>query len=367
MTPSTRIITLVAAATLTAASALAVDLATSGQLDLGAGRLASPLGLATDDPAPYTHGSLLYELALASERDRVDVTYRGSLTRFDDAVPLGDTRHALGLEYVRLAPRRTDLVWSAGVQAAQRRQEDFYSVYDHHEWQGYLALKGYAGPRTMLRGHAGVRTRRYAALPEESFVEPYGRLEARYFSPSRTTVGGAIRLGGKWFDHPVAPAVWGTGSAPVTAQLAASLELSQGVSDRVGVRASLEHRLSLADFPYHVSDEIHDSPLLDRYARAGWSAGGSVKVLAPRQLWLRVGANWRDDRYGEIGFLDVDGISHERQDTVTELWLAVERQVGLGGHRLTVRAHGAWTDQSSTLAIYRRSGPTAGAGLRWEW
>jgi hypothetical protein len=355
------------AAGLVASSGLAADLATSGRLDLDAGQLASPLGLSTDDPAPYAHGSLMYEVALAGDKGRTEVTYLGTLTRFDQSAALGHARHALGLEYISLAPRRTDTVWSAGVQASRRRQEELYAIYDHDEWQGYLSLKGYASPRLMLRGHAGVRTRTYAALPEESFIEPYGRLEARYFSPSRTTVGGSLRLGGKWFHDPVSARMWDTRSTPVTAQLAAALTLAQGVSDGVGLQASLEHRLSLADFPYHVSDEIHDNPLLDRYARAGWSAGGSVKVLAPRQVWLRLGASWREDRYGEILFDDLDGASHQRQDTVTEVWLAVERQFGLGGHRLTLKVHGAWTDQASTLALYQWSGPTAGAGLQWRW
>jgi hypothetical protein len=353
-------------ALLAAAPAPGAGLESAGWLSVEAGHLAHPLGVAEEPASPYGHGALVQEFALVSDRARLELSYRGDLTAFDPEVDLGYTRHALGVEYLRPASRPSQLAVSAGAQGALRRQAPTYAIYDHDEAVGYLAAKVYAHPRLMLRGVAGLRWRRYESLPEESYLEPHATLELKHFSPSRRTLGATVRLGGKWYHEPAAVRVWESRSTPTTSQLAASLLLAQGVSDRVGVRASAGYRATLDGFPYYVDEEIYDNPLLDRYARQGWNADGEVKWLMPSAVWLRLGLDWRTDDYGEIRFRTADADGH-RLDRVLAAWLSLERRLGFVGRDLTLRLNLGFTDQRSTLATYTWSGPTAGAGLQWRW
>jgi hypothetical protein len=342
-------------------------LRTTGRIALDAGHLAHPLGLADEDAAPYAHGGLIYEVGLGRGASRVELSYAGDVTLFDPGVGLGYQRHALGLEVLHRGADRRALAWSAGVQGALRRQDETYSVYDHDEVRAYVAARAYLHPRLMTRAVAGLRVRTYSVLPEESYTEPYVQLTARHFSPSRLTLGASLRLGGKWFHDPVAPAVWGTAGTPSTTQLAASLEAARGLSDRVSVRAEVEQRFQLGDFPYYVSEEIFDSPLLDRYARSGPGAQLVLKVLGPEQVWLQLGSSWRENDFGTVRFAgDVDG-GVGRRDTVLSGWLTLERRLNLGGQRLRLHAQAAWTEQTSTLGAYTWTGPVAGLGMQWSW
>jgi hypothetical protein len=338
----------------------------SGWLEIEAGHLAHPFEVAEEEASSYTGATLVQEFAVPVGDGRIELNYRGDLTDFTAENDPGYRHHALGLEYLHRVRDRSQLAFSAGIQGALRRQQPAYAVYDYDAVNGYLAAKTYPHPRLMLRGVAGLAWRRYEALPEESYVEPHLSLQLRHFSPSRLSLGAALRLGGKWYHDPAASRVWNANGTPSTAQLAASVMAAQGLSERLSLRATVEYRARLDDFPYLVDGEIFDNPLLDRYARSGWNAGGAVKWLMPQTIWLQLGLGWREDDYGEIRFRAADGAG-SRQDHVVDLWLSVERQLGLADMDLRLRAHAAYTEQRSTLEAYTWSGPAAGAGLQWRW
>jgi hypothetical protein len=339
----------------------------AGRFDLEAGSLSHPVGLSWESAAPYLHGALSYELAVDAGPSRWEFSYQGDLTVFDESVGLGYDRHALGVEYVRPPRAAGGSGWSAGLQGAIRVQDPVLAAYDHTEVFGYLAGKTYIHPRVMLRGVAGLRTRTYDALPEESYTEPHALVELKHFSENRTTLGATVRLGGKWYHDAVAPRVWGTRTTPVTSQLSAGLDVARGLSDRVGLRASVLARIGLDSFPYYVADDIYDSPLLDRYASNGLGASGEIKILTPSTLWLRLGAGIREDDFGDILFADGIGGGAQRRDTSLDLWIAADRRLDWAGRSLTLKGHVGWTDQSSTLDVYTWSGLTAGGGLQWRW
>ena len=345
------------------AAPAAADL--TGHLTLGGGYLQHPLGIAVEPSSPYGSGELGLQMLLG-EATRWRLTYEGSVTWFDPEVPLDDTRHAVGVEWIRARPR-DEWTISAGLQAGLRRQTEYYRIYDHDEAYGYLAFKTYPHPRLMVRGWAGLRQRSYRDLPEESYVEPHLVLDAKRFGDDRSTLGASLRLGGKWFHDPVASQVWGTPGTPVTSQLSAALNAARGLSDRVGVRASLQLRLGLQDFPYYVAEDLYDSPLLDRYARTGPSALAAVKWLTPILAWFEIGAAWTDDDYGEILFADGFGGGSTRRDTIVDVFASLERRLLTHGKGIVLVARASWRDQRSNLPGYTWSGPTASAGVEWRF
>lgn len=350
------------ALTLTTA-ARAADL--TGTAGVEAGSLDHPLGVAVEPSTPYVNGRLDLSLAARSASSLWKLTYNGGLHRFDPETALDFSRHAVGLEWAR--PRERDAVTvSLGVQAAVRRNADAYRVYDHDELYGYLAFKTYPRPSLMTRAYVGLRVRSYADLPEESYLEPHAVVELKRFWENRTTVGASLRLGGKWFHDPVAPRVWGTEGTPHAAQLSATLDLARGLSERVGLSASLQQRLDLAGFPYYVDADVYDSPLLDRYARGGPAARAAVKVLTPLQAWLELGGAWREDDYGEILFPDGADGAH-RRDTVRDLFASLERPFLKHGQGTVLALTVAWRDQASSLPGYTWSGLAATAGVQWRW
>jgi hypothetical protein len=337
----------------------------TGSLSLEGGFLDHPLGVAVEPSSPYGQGALSL-LWLPGGSGRWRLTYEGSATVFDSDVPLDDTRHAAGLEWVRPRPRE-GWTLSAGGQASLRRQTEYYRVYDHDEAYGYLAFKHYPHPRVMVRGWVGLRSRTYRDLPEESYLEPHAVLEAKRFGGGRTTLGASLRLGGKWFHDPVAPQVWGTAGTPVTSQLSLALNGARGLSDRVGVRAALQLRRGLREFPYYVEEDLYDSPLLDRYARSGPAASAAVKWLTPLQAWFEVGGFWTRDDYGAILFADGLGGGARRRDTIVDAFASLERRLLRDGRGVILRARVSWRDQSSDLPGYTWSGPAAAAGMEWRF
>ena len=337
----------------------------TGHTAIEGGYLQHPLGVAVEPSSPYVSGELGLQMLLG-EATQWRLTYEGTATLFDPDVPLDDTRHAVGAEWIRVRPRDAWTL-SAGLQAGLRRQTEYYRIYDHDEAYGYLAFKTYPHPRLMLRGWAGLRLRSYRDLPEESYAEPHIVLEAKRFGDNRTTLGATLRLGGKWFYDPVAQNVWDTADTPVTSQLSVALNAARGLSDRVGVRALLQLRLGLQDFPYYVAEDLYDSPLLDRYARSGPSALAAVKWLTPWLAWFEVGAAWTDDDYGAILFADGYGGGSTRTDNIVDVFASIERRLLTRGKGAILRATVAWRDQASNMPGYTWSGAMVSAGVEWRF
>lgn len=341
------------------------DTVVKGTASADLASLDHPLGLADEPSSLVRSGSL--DLT-ATTRDGASFwrwSYAGSLDLFDEDVPLDFMRHAVGIERI-ISKGSGRPASGGGMRFTVRSQLEDGALYDHTEVDGYLTRKSYPAPDVMLRGVLGFRIRSYADLPEESFVEPHGLLEVKRFSESRTALGAAVRLGGKWFNDPVAPAVWGTLGTPKAAQLTVAANVSQGVSDRIGLRASAALRLSLADFPHWVQEDLVDNPLLDRYARSGPTASAAMKILTPGAAWLEIGGRWSEDDYGEILFDDGDGVT-TRRDTVLEGYASLEKSLSGSRDGALVRATVSWRDQSSDAAAYDWSGTTASAGVAWRW
>ncbi len=344
-------------------SGWAADL--TGRLGLQAGGLDHPLGIAEEPSSPYLNANVDLGLAAQSGSSLWKFTYTGGIWTFDPETALDFSRHAFGLEWAR--PQARDAVTvSTGVQAALRRNETAYSIYDNDEVFGYLALKTYPHPQLMVRGYAGLRGRTYAALPEESYLEPHAVLELKRFWNNRTTLGSTLRLGGKWFHDDAAPGVWGTDGTPHAAQASVALDLARGLGDRLGLSASVQQRFDLAGFPYYVDTDVYDSPLLDRYARSGPSARGALKVLTAVQAWVELGAAWREDDYGEILFDDGAG-GATRLDTITDLFVTLERPFLKHGKGAVIEAVVSWRDQESSLPGYTWSGLAVAAGMQWRF
>ncbi|HPF69107.1 MAG TPA: hypothetical protein PLQ13_00435 [Candidatus Krumholzibacteria bacterium] len=348
---------------LAAAPAPAADL--HGQLGVEAGGLDHPLGIAVEPSSPYLNGNLDLNLAAPTGASVWKFSYSGGTYLFDPETALDFARHAVGVEWLKPAAREA-LTFSTGLQVSLRRNETAYSVYDYDELFWYSALKTYPHPQLMVRGYAGLRVRRYDLLPEESYLEPHAVLELKRFWNNRTTLGATLRAGGKWFHDEVAPNVWGTDGTPYAAQASASLDLAKGLSDRLGLSASAQQRFDLAGFPYYVEADVFDSPLLDRYARSGPAVRGALKVLTAAQLWLEGGAAWRRDDYGAILF-DDGAAGATRTDTITDLFLSLERPFLKQGKGAVLQATVTWRDQASTLPGYTWEGLTLATGLQWRF
>ena len=349
---------------LTTLPAAALDL--HGSLDLSAGGIDHPLGLA-DEPSTSLRSARLQLSGLLPEGGAASwrASYQGDLALFGPELPLDYTVQAVGLE--RLSgggAGRNTSGW--GFQWSTRRQLDAASPYDHDQFETYLTAKRYLRPTVMLRTTLGARLRRFGELPEESFVEPHATLELKRFGADRSTLGAVVRLGGKWFHDDVAPAVWGTDGAPHAAQLSASLQYARSLSQRLGLRLSATQRVGLADFPYWVEDDLVDSPLLDRYARTGPRAAAALKILAPGGVWLDTGLAWQRDDYGAILFRDGDATA-TRLDTLLQAHLTLEAGLGGGPRAARLQTSVFWQDQDSSIAGYTWRGATLVAGVAWSW
>lgn len=343
--------------------ATAADL--HGRLDLDAGTLDHPLGLA-DEPATAVQSARLLLIGTTPQGGgHWRGTLEGGLDLYGPELPQDASRVAVGLE--RLSdggPGRAAM--GVGLRWTTRRQLQDVLPYDSDELDGYLVRKAYPRPDLMLRALVGARLRTYADLPEESFVEPHALLEVKRFGAERSALGAVVRLGGKWFHDDVAAAVWGTAGTPLAAQLAADLTYSRSLGERTGLRLSAGGRLALADFPYWVQDDLVDSPLLDRYARSGPHAAAAVKWLAPAGVWLDAGLDWARDDYGAIRFAAADG-PDTRRDTVLGARLTAEKNLGAGADGARLRASMHWRDQDSSLTAYTWRGAILACGVSWHW
>jgi hypothetical protein len=346
----------------TPATATTIVHGTAG-VDLG--YLENPLGLNDEPSSSLRVGRLDLTASTRTEQTTWRWSYSGALTLFDEDVPLDYMRHAVGLEWINSSGSGKKSS-SAGLRWTVRDQIEQGSLYDHKEIDGYLVHKIYPASNLMIRGIAGGRVRSYSELPEESLLETYVLLEMKKFSENRTTIGTSVRLGGKQFYDPIAPRVWGTQDQPFASQLVLSLDAAKGVSDRVGLKASVGQRISLSDFPYWVQDDLFDNPLLDRYARSGWTANGSVKVLTPGLIWVETGVYASTDDYGAILFDSGDG-GATRLDHVLEGYVSVERTITSGKNKTVLRLTGSWRDQSSDLELYDWSGMSVVGGVSWKW
>lgn len=336
-----------------------------GRLDLDAGALDHPLGLADEPSTAVQSARLLLSGSAAQGGGRWRGTLEGGLDLFGPELPQDASRLAVGLE--RLSdggPGRT--ATGVGLRWTARRQLQDILPYDSDELDGYLVRKAYPRPDLMVRALLGARLRTYAELPEESFVEPHALVELKRFGDDRSTLGATVRLGGKWFHDDVAAAVWGTAGTPHAAQLAADLTYSRSLGERTGLRLNAGGRLALADFPYWVQDDLVDSPLLDRYARSGPHVSAAVKWLAPAGVWLDAGMDWARDDYGAIRFAAADG-PDTRRDTVLGARLTAEKNLGAGADGARLRATVLWRDQGSSLAAYTWRGATLVGGVSWRW
>lgn len=336
-----------------------------GRIEFDAGSIDHPLGIAAELSTPYLNARLGLDGAARIGDHRWKFTYEGSAFRFDPDVGLDFQRHAAGLEWIR--PAANDAVqWSAGAQFSMRDNQDFYAVYDQNEVYGYLAFKTYPAPSLMVRGYVGARGRRYSELPEESYYEPHAVLVAKRFWENRTTLGATVRIGGKWFYDDVAPRVWGTSGTPSAAQISGNLDFAKGLTERVGLQASVGQRAELSSFPYYVEADVYDSPLLDRYARAGSSARVSIKALSIAQIWVESGGAWRGDDYGDIVFAD-GATGSLREDTVVDAFLSLQRRFLTDGRGAILNALVSWREQDSTLATYTWDGWMFSGGIEWRW
>ncbi len=336
-----------------------------GSAGVDLGFLEHPLGLNDEPSSSLRIGRL--DLAASTKTDQTTLrwSYSGALTLFDEDVPLDYMRHAVGLEWINSSGSGNKSS-SAGLRWTVRDQVERGSLYDHKEIDGYLVHKIYPAPSLMIRGVAGGRVRSYSELPEESLLETYVLLEMKKFTENRTTIGTSLRLGGKQFYDPIAPRVWGTQDQPFASQLVLSLDAAQGVSDRISLKASVGQRISLSDFPYWVQDDLFDNPLLDRYARSGWLANGSVKVLTPGLIWVETGVYASTDDYGAILF-DSGDEGATRLDHVLEGYVSLEKTIVSGSNKTVLRLTGSWRDQSSNLELYDWSGMSVVGGVSWKW
>lgn len=336
-----------------------------GTVDVTAGGLEHPLGVASEPSTPFAGADLSLRWSLGSFASQWRITYEGALNRFDPDAGLDHSRHAVGVEWIRGAAR-DEVTLSAGAQLGLRANESFYTPYDYRQGFTYVGLKTYPVERLMVDGFAGLRLRDYPDLPEESYVEPHAALVTRYFFDTGTSVGTTLRAGGKWYHDPVAQNVWDSTGMPSTSQVSASLDLTQSVTRRVGLRASLRERVQTSSFPYYVEDDIYDSPLLDRYASSGTSAGASVKALAPGQVWVEVGYSWWEDDYGQTLFAD-QGAGSERNDRSSAVSLSLERRFLHDGRGFTVHAALYHHDQQSNIENYDWAGWSSVAGIGAKW
>ena len=338
----------------------------SGSFNLGTGYLAHPIGISDETETGYLYQMLRLSVGSIKGDNAFKLGYEGQASQFGKDTQLGSQRHGLGVEWFHnSADRRT--VLSGGIQGAVRRHEDWYQAYDHDEGFAYLAFKKFVGSRTLWKGFAGLRLRKYDDLPEESYREPHGELEVQRFSENRTTLGLKVRYGWKQFNDDVASQVWETLKLPSTSQLAARLSFSKGLSERTGLRTWAEYRWKLSEFPYYVADDVYDSPVLDHYATEGYDLLVALKTLVPWQFWFEAGSSLGEYDYGEIQFPTTDGAGEGRNDTVWEIFGSLQRTFGKDLGRPKLSLMGGWRDQDSNLDWYRYSGVFFSTNLAWKF
>ena len=348
-----------------------------GKLLLGGGYLEHPIGLAYENDAGYLTQALNLAALFDQDQDRFKLGYEGNATQFGNDTQLGSMRHGLGVEWFRTLPGndggRPGQI-SAGVQVAWRSYQEFFSMYDYGELYSYLSFRKYLGVRTLLKGYGAIKIRDYGEILGESFREPHGKLEIQRFFESRTTLGLAVRFGAKFYFGVAASEVWETLNLPSTSQLSTRLNFSQGITDRFGARGWLDYRVNFDDYPHYYSatEEIFDSPLLDRYAREGLDAFGALKLLVPWQTWLEGGVSYGDHDFGNLLFPSDEagvgpGEGQVRSDTFQDYYLSPTRVLSgaLGRPKLVVT--GGWLDRESSLSRYTFSGAHYSATMTWSW
>ena len=339
-----------------------------GSLTVGTGYLENPLGVSNDTAAGYLSQSLRLSSSFKSESESRHVFklgYEGYASQFGNKTSLGNMRHGLGLEWFHESADGHGGL-GAGIQASVRGYEDYYEIYDYGELYTYLSFRRYSGDRYMWKGFAAFRAREYGELPEESYLEPHGRLEIQRFFDSRATLGLSARMGGKYYYDSVASSVWETLNLPSTSQVAARLNLAKGVSDRVAVRGWVDSRWNLSDFPRYVADDVYDSPLLDGYAHEGIDFFGAVKYLGPVQAWLEAGATFGSHDYGSLLFASGEG-GQTRDDQVVEYFASAEKALGGGADAPKLRLAGGWRDQDSTIEAYTYAGTFFTSSVTWRF
>ncbi len=336
-----------------------------GTLTIGGGYLDNPLGIAREQSAGYTSQILRLSALQHRETDSFKLGYEFAASQFGNGTELGSLRHGLGWEWLRLAADKRGQL-GLGLQYALRDYQDAYEYYDHHDLNFYAAWKTYPRPDVMIRATGTFRNRRYPDLPEESFLEPRVRLEGKRFFANRTTIGLALDLGWKKFYDSAASRVWETPNLPSTSQLAARLNISRGLGERVGLRTWAEGRFSLEGFPHYVGDDVYDSPLLDFYAHEGVDALAAFKWLSPMLFWLETGFAYGDHDYGDLLFA-TDAGGAARQDTVRDYFLGITRSFKAAGSLASLKVQGGWRDQGSTLETYNYTGAFFSSALEYSF
>ena len=352
--------------TLVGLSAQAGDI--TGSLTIGTGYLENPLGVSNDTAAGYLSQSLRLSSTFGDGTESGQVFklgYEGNASQFGNETGLGNMRHGIGAEWFRTSPDRRKTL-SAGAQFSFRGYEDYYEAYDYTDLYTYLAFKRNLGASYLTKGFAALRVRTYGELPEESYLEPHGKLEIQRFFESRVTVGLSVRYGAKYYNDSVAPSVWGTPDLPSISQAAARLNLAKGLSDRLAVRGWVDSRWNLSDFPRYVAEDVFDSPLLDAYAHEGIDAFAALKYLGPAQVWLEAGATAGDHDYGSLLFAGEPG-GQTRDDQVIEYFASVQKALGGQKDAPKLRLVGGWRDQESTIDSYTYAGMFFSSSLTWRF
>jgi hypothetical protein len=335
-----------------------------GMVRVGGGYLAHPMGHALDEEAGYLNQSLRLILLSAGEGAAWRAVYEGSGYEFESGVPLGQTRHALGVEWFGSAGE-----WGlrAGLQAAGRFNESLYSNYDYREGATYVSFKHYLAPGWLWRGSANLSYRRYSDLPEESYFEHLFQSELQRFLPTRTTLGVRVALGGKSYLDDAASRVWLIDGTPNTHQVRFGLQVAQGLGARYSVRLNADARVSLNDFPHLVLEDVYDSPLIDAYASQGGWVEGVVRMITPWQTWTELGVGYGEWDYGDLRFAAEDG-GAARKDQLTQMFVSLERQFRVSpSQKLQARIWVGYTDQQSDLVLYDLDGASASTSLAWSW
>jgi hypothetical protein len=337
-------------------------------LTIGTGYLENPLGVSNDIAAGYLSQSLRLSSIFGARDESGQVFklgYEGNASQFGNQTQLGQMRHGIGAEWFsNSSDRRKSL--SAGAQVSIRGYEDYYEIYNYSELYTYLAFKRNLGASYQTKGFAAFRVRTYGELPEESYLEPNGKLEIQRYFDSRATIGLSARYGAKFYNDSVAPSVWGTPNLPSISQLAARLNIAKGMSDRVAVRGWVDSRWNLSDFPRYVAEDVFDSPLLDNYAHEGLDGFLALKVLGPAQVWLEAGATAGEHDYGSLLFAGEPG-GQTRDDTVWEYFASAEKALGGKADAPKLRLVGGWRDQDSTIDAYTYAGMFFSSSLTWRF
>lgn len=349
----------------------------SGSFVVGTGYLDNPLGIADDTPAGYLEQSLRLASTFGPAPSPNQTTnnlfklgYEGNFSEFGGETSLGNQRHGLGLEWFRTSrvasgdPRLNSV--SGGVQVSLRRYEDYYEIYDYSDVYSYLAFRRFSSRHGLWSGFAAARIRHYEELPEESYVEPRVQVKFQHFFDSRTTLGVATSFGVKFYNDSAASVIWDTPSLPSTSQMAARLDLAQGISDRFSLRGRVDSRWTLSDFPYYVADDIFDSPLLDQYAHEGWDVLAAAKWLGPMQIWAELVSSRGVHDYGSMLFATAPG-GETRDDTVYDYYLTLDKSLTgkPTGPRLKLAV--GWRDQASSITAYDYDGIFASSRILWQF